>query len=101
MKLTKKNATVCGFDNLSFMERDARRLPKAGAAYGLIFLDAPYNKGLTEPVLGSLLDGGYVDGGTLIVAETAAEEAFVVPYGLKLAEERVYGAAKFWFLQKA
>lgn len=100
LKLTKKNAAVCGFDNLDFMERDARRLLKVRAPYGLIFLDAPYNKGLSEPVLEVLLQGGYVGANTLVVVETAADEELSIPEGLKLAEERVYGAARFSFLSK-
>lgn len=100
LKLTKKNAAVCGFDNLSFIERDARRLPKMRVPYGLIFLDAPYNMGLSEPVLDMLLQGGYVAENTLVVVETAADEELCLPEGLKLIEERVYGAARFSFLSK-
>lgn len=100
LKLTKKNAAVCGFGNLSFMERDARKLPQARQPFGLIFLDAPYNKGLTEPVLRALLAGGYVNENTLIVAETAADEALELPDGLCMNEERVYGAARFSFIRK-
>lgn len=99
LKLTKKNAAVCGFSNLSFMERDARKLPQAPHPFGLIFLDAPYNKGLTEPALQALLAGGYADGSTLIVAETAADEALVLPEGMVLLEDRIYGAARFNILQ--
>lgn len=100
LKLTKKNAAVCGFDNLSFMERDARRLPKAAKTFGLIFLDAPYNKGLTTPVLEALLAGGYVGDDTLVVAETAADEALPLPEGVALIEEREYGAARFSIIGK-
>lgn len=99
LKLTKKNAAVCGFSNLSFMERDARRLPKTHTPFGLVFLDAPYNKGLTEPVLAVLLAGGYADEQTLIVAEVAADEVLALPEGMQLVEERVYGAARFCFLK--
>ncbi len=99
LKLAKKNAAVCGFDNLSFMERDARRLPQARQAFRLIFLDAPYNKGLTTPVLEALLAGGYVSEDTLVVAETAADEELPLPTGWRLEEERIYGAARFSFLK--
>lgn len=99
LKLTKKNAAVCGFSNLSFLERDARRLPKAHTPFGLIFLDAPYNKGLSEPALAALLDGGYIDDQTLIVVETAADEALGLPEGVRLEEDREYGAARFSFLK--
>ena len=100
LKLTKKNVAVCGFDNLFFMERDARKLPKAREVFGLIFLDAPYNKGLSESVLEVLLAGGYADDKTLIVVETAADEVLELPDGVCLKEERRYGAARFSFIQK-
>ncbi len=100
LRLTKKNASVCGFEGSHFLERDARKLPKAKGAYGLIFLDAPYNKGLSEPVLAELLNEGYVGEDTLIVVETAADEVLGVPQVLRLVEERGYGAARFSFLSK-
>ena len=45
LRLTEKNAKLCGFDNLSFIRKDARFLPQARKKYDLIFLDAPYNMG--------------------------------------------------------
>jgi 16S rRNA (guanine966-N2)-methyltransferase len=48
--------------------------------------------------LQALLNGGYVGAKTLIVAETAREESLTVPSSLSLTDERIYGAAKFWFL---
>lgn len=99
LKLTKKNAAVCGFNNLSFIEKDARRLPKAYKPMSLIFLDAPYNKGLSEPVLARLLEEGYINADTVIVVETATDEVLRLPDGLILEDERVYGAARFSFLR--
>lgn len=100
LKLTKQNVALCGFDNVAYIERDARKLPKARQSYGLIFLDAPYKMGLTEPVLTQLVENGYINKDTLIVAETAVEEEVACSDVLKLAEVREYGAAKFWFFMR-
>ncbi len=98
LALTQKNAAHCGFKNLSFIKKDARFLPPARQTYGLIFLDAPYNKDLTVPTLAALLNNGYCAPDTLIIAETARDEPLALPPALALADERTYGAARFSFL---
>lgn len=96
--LAEKNAKACGFGNARFLRRDARLLPKATKAYNVVFLDAPYNKGLSEPSLQALLNGGWLADGALIVVETAADETLDVPACFELEDERRYGAARFTFL---
>jgi 16S rRNA (guanine966-N2)-methyltransferase len=75
------------------IKRDARRLGKApaGAPYSLAFLDPPYGKGLAEPALCTLLEGGWLARGGLIVVEEAATHALALPSGLRLRETRRYG----------
>lgn len=97
LTLTKKNAALCGFKNLKFIKKDARLLPPAAQAYGLIFLDAPYNKNLTEPTLNALILGSWCKKNALIIAETAKDEALNFPPTLELIDERTYGAARFSF----
>ncbi len=97
--LTQKNAALCGFGNVSFLKRDARLLPKTHKSYDVIFLDAPYNKGLSTPTLRALLDGGYVSPKSLIVVETAADEELTAPEALEMIDERRYGAARFTFFK--
>ncbi len=98
LSLTKKNALLCGFNNLYYLKADATKLPKAARSFDLIFLDAPYNRGLTEPTLNVLLNNGYFKTAAIIVIETAKEEKFTSPSALLLVDERIYGAAKFSFL---
>lgn len=62
----------------------------AGGPFELVFLDAPYRKGLTEKALASLRDGGWLVAGAVIVAETAAGETFA-PEGFAAPDTRVYG----------
>lgn len=98
LRLAEKNIKLCGFEQVKLIKANATALPKSPKVYDLIFADAPYQKGLTEPTLQALLNGGYVGAKTLIVAETAREESLTVPPSLTLTDERIYGAAKFWFL---
>jgi len=97
LNLTKKNAEHCGFKNLSFIKADARKLPKAMKSYELIFADAPYNQGLSEPTLNILSANGYISAKTLIIVETAKDEPLKAPEFLRLIDERIYGAARFSF----
>ena len=99
LTLTQKNAVLCGFKNLNFIKADATKLPKAQKSFAVIFTDAPYNKGLTEQTLISLLKQGYLDKKTLLIAETAKNESLIIPSKLELIDERTYGAAKFSFFK--
>lgn len=101
LRLTEKNAKLCGFNNLSFIKRDARNLSQARTVYDLIFLDAPYHMGLSEPTLDNLLKQGYVAKEALVIVETAKDEKLDVPSGMEVIDERIYGAAKFRFLRYA
>lgn len=99
LKLTKKNVQQCGFSNVAFLERDVKRLPRATHTFDLVFMDAPYNKGLSEVAITSLIDGGYVGKDTLLVVEAAVDEPLMAPETLMLIEERAYGAARFVFFR--
>lgn len=98
LRLTEKNAKLCGFKNIDFIKRDARSLPPTIKKYDLIFMDAPYNLGLSEPTLQNLIKQGYLAPDALIIVETAKDEELAIPENLKLLDERTYGAAKFRFL---
>lgn len=98
LTLTQKNATLCNFNNLFFIKKDARFLPKAKTPFDIIFLDAPYNCGLTEPTITNLLQQNYLHQNTLLIAETAKDEPLNIISPLKLIDERTYGAARFSFL---
>ena len=98
LTLTQKNAKLCGFKNLSFIKKDARYLPKSAHFFDIIFLDAPYNQGLSEPTLKTILAQGYCAANSLIIVETAKAEELNYPSDLTLIDERIYGAARFSFL---
>lgn len=98
LTLTQKNAKLCGFKNLSFIKKDATKLPTSPITFDIIFLDAPYNQELTLPTLNALIKGNYLKPETLIIAETAKDEVLNIPTPLELIDERIYGAARFSFL---
>jgi len=98
LRLTEKNAKLCGFKNVSFIKHDARLLPPTIKKYDLIFMDAPYNLGLSEPTLENLIKQNYLAPDALIIVETAKDEALRLPQELEIIDERTYGAAKFRFL---
>ena len=97
LSLTKKNAQLCGFKNLSFIKKDARHLPVSTKTYDLIFMDAPYNMGLSAPVLDILINHNYLNKKSLIIVETAKDEELASPSLLEMIDERIYGAAHFRF----
>ncbi len=74
LTLTQKNATLCNFKNLFYIKKDARFLPPAKQPFDIIFLDAPYNRDLTEPTIKNLLQQNYLHPTTLLIAETAHDE---------------------------
>lgn len=76
----------------------------SGGPFDLAFLDPPYRKGLVEPCLSSLRNGGWLAPHALAVVETAADEPLAVPGavpGFTLHDTRDYGEAKVMFLTQS
>ena len=71
--------------------RDMRHPPK-GTPQTLIFLDPPYDSGLLDPSIDSLRATGWIDSGTIIVAESA-QSALSSP-NVQLLAHRIHGAAQ-------
>ncbi|MEZ5913609.1 MAG: 16S rRNA (guanine(966)-N(2))-methyltransferase RsmD [Paracoccaceae bacterium] len=70
--------------------RDATRMgPNRGAAYGLVFLDPPYGKGLGEAALASCRDDGWLSPGAMIVWEDSTAPR--PPEGFEPLDQRKYG----------
>ena len=91
------------FGKARIHRRDATNLgpmPAAdGAPFDLVFLDPPYAKGLGEQALASLLTGGWLTAGALIVFERGADEADPVIPGYEALDARDYGATRVHFLR--
>lgn len=75
--------------------RDAAALGEmpanANGPFDLVFLDPPYRKGLADRALTGLVAGRWLARRSVIVAETASEEALAFPPSMTLADRRSYG----------
>ena len=98
LSLTKKNVVAFGAKNVAFIERDARKLPVCNEKFDLIFMDAPYNKGLSEEALECLFKQGYLSDDAIIVVEVARDEELGLSDNFNVEDIRTYGACKVLFL---
>jgi len=62
------------------------------------FMDAPYDKGLTEPALDALAEWGWLKPETVVMVEVGAREILSPPQGFEMVKEKNYGAARAVFL---
>lgn len=76
---------------------DARMLPVAVQAAGLVFLDPPYGRDLGATALGAARSRGWIDPGALIVWEERTPQ--LPPEGFALVEHRRYGDSHLTLLQ--
>ena len=80
--------------------RDATRMgPNRGPGYGLVFLDPPYGQGLGEAALASLIEGGWLAPGALVVWEEGSAPA--IPPGYAERDRRRYGETHVTILERA
>jgi 16S rRNA (guanine966-N2)-methyltransferase len=77
-------------ERVQVLARDATRLgANPGAAFGLVFLDPPYGRGLGAKALAAAGAGGWLAPGALVVLEERAGEAAAA--GLTPLDARRYG----------
>jgi len=94
--LIRTNVEALGLTGATkIWRRDATALgPMAsgtGGPFSLAFLDAPYRQELSAKAIASLVDGGWLSPGAVVVAETAADETLPLPDGLQSLDTRRYG----------
>lgn len=85
-------------DHCTVVAADARTLAPASHAFDIIFMDAPYHQGLSMIVLERLLATHWTKPGSLIICELASDEAFDLPPGLSVADDRSQGKQRVLFL---
>ncbi len=100
-KLSAKNAGLFPQEKeyIKLITADALSLPPASRRYNLIFMDAPYQKGLSAPALAELYDKGWLDEVALCIVEVEKTEKLNIPETFDVLDERIYGLAKFFFLR--
>lgn len=98
-KLLTRNAALFTKEQakIKILTSDATNLPNANQKYNLVFMDAPYKKGLTEKTLQELLQKNWLQPDTLCVIEVERSETLSLPDVFEVIDERTYGLAKFIF----
>jgi 16S rRNA (guanine966-N2)-methyltransferase len=102
LALIRENVEVLGLGGVTrIFRRDARKLGAAppGPPYTLAFLDPPYDRGLAEPALTSLAQGGWLAPGALVIVEEAAAACFEPAQNFETLERRDYGETEVIFLR--
>lgn len=102
--LLRANIEALGLGGVTrIFRRDATKLGLAppGEIFSLAFLDPPYGKGLATHALASLVAGGWLAPGALVVIEEAADARIDLPEGLARLEERRYGDTQIVFARKS
>jgi 16S rRNA (guanine966-N2)-methyltransferase len=90
----RKNTDACGvIGQCKIWRRDATDLgPSAPQSpFTLVFVDPPYGKGLGKKALLSLVQGGWLAAGAIVVLEEAVKAEVGDVAGLTLIDERDYG----------
>ncbi len=70
-----------------------------GQPFSLAFLDAPYNKFMSQPALTGLRDGGWLSPRATCIVEQAANEMPAMPDGFVELDRRIYGETQIGFLR--
>jgi len=84
-------------DKINIIKANVSDLPLINEEYNLIFMDAPYAKGLTEQAIESLIKTDLMMDNALCLVETRKDENIDFPNNFDLCDERVYGIAKIRF----
>ena len=90
----RTNADNCGvIGQTRIWRRDATDLGPCApqSPYDLVFADPPYGKGLGEKALVSVLNGGWLGAGGVVVLEEAARSVVTEVQGLERLDHREYG----------
>jgi len=84
---------------IKIYRHDVLALPQALETYDLLFMDAPYNRGLSAPALQALAEKGWLKPGALCLVVVEKDEQLQVPACYIFLKERIYGLAKVIFLE--
>ncbi len=102
IEICRANIAFLGEDQRSeLLACDVLHPRPAPAPCDLIFLDPPYNQGLAEKAVASLLKAGWIAPNALISVELMKNEPFEIPAGFSELDARTYGKAKLVFLKYA
>ena len=96
-------ANLKGFETSDFTlkKQDATQPGKPYVPCDIIFMDAPYQQGLTSPTLQAVASKGWLRPDGVIVAEVHAKEQITLPDSLEIVDERKQGVQKTLFIRFA
>lgn len=100
-RVIRENVDALGLEDKAWlMKRSALKLGKRPnditKPFDIVFCDPPYERGLAERAATGLKKGGWITFSTLLVIETANDEALEL-VGWKVFDARPSGAAKLYF----
>ena len=99
--LIRENIETLGLTGCTrILRRNATDLGPASqlGRFGLAFLDPPYGKGLGELALRSLIAGGWLMPGAIVVIEERIGASVMLPPNVTSLDRRVYGDTEVLFL---
>lgn len=101
LNLARQNIYILGEEEKSTILRsDAEKLRNANERFDLIFIDPPYNKGVSNKALIALSNKGWLSEGAIIVIEMDSREELLFDIEtLKEVTTRIYGNSKFIILR--
>ena len=102
--LIRRNADSCGvIGQCRIWRRDATDLGPAApqSPYDLVFIDPPYARGLGEKALVSLVEGGWLAKGAIVVLEEAEKTIVTEVSGVNPIDSRIYGDTQLCFYRAA
>ena len=86
-------------EKITVLKASAEALPPSRRQFNLLFADAPYKQGLSEPALISAYRQNWLAPGALCAVELEKSENFTPPEAFELIDRRIYGLAQFLFLR--
>ncbi len=90
----RRNADALGAIGMcKIWRRDATKLGPCApqSPFNLVFADPPYNRGMGEKALASLVDGGWLSPGAIVVLEESERATIADVPGLTRIDQRTYG----------
>jgi 16S rRNA (guanine966-N2)-methyltransferase len=102
--IIRRNADALGvIGRCKIWRRDATRLGPCApqTPFDLVFADPPYGKGAGERALASLVAGGWLTSGAVIVLEESEKTGVLKADRLSLVDSRVYGETRVSFFRTA
>ncbi len=100
--LVQKNAKMFEKEQnkIKIIKASVLNLPVARTKFNMVYMDAPYDKGLTEVALEQLVAKNWLEEKALCIVEVKQNERFEISDDFDLIDERAYGLAKILFLVK-